>query len=95
MKNAQHDAERWLRQAENDLAFAQTGLENGFYAQTCFLAQQVGEKAVKAAHKRATKTVFEKIKCFLCNYFAFFLPGPLDSRFGELSGMSSASESGV
>jgi HEPN domain-containing protein len=44
------EAERWLAQAENDLAFAEHGLRLGFYAQTCFLAQQVAEKALKALH---------------------------------------------
>lgn len=49
-KDARVEAERWLSQAENDLAFAQHGLELGFYAQACFLAQQVAEKAAKALH---------------------------------------------
>ncbi len=47
---ARAEAERWLAQAENDLAFAEHGLELGFFAQTCFLAQQVAEKAAKAVH---------------------------------------------
>jgi HEPN domain-containing protein len=47
---ASAEAERWLAQAENDLAFAEHGLALGFYAQTCFLAQQVAEKAAKAVH---------------------------------------------
>lgn len=46
------EAGRWLAQAENDLAFARHGLEHGFYAQACFLAQQVAEKAAKAVHYR-------------------------------------------
>lgn len=50
MKNPKHEAMRWLRQAENDLEFARTGLVHKFYAQTCFLCQQAGEKAVKAVH---------------------------------------------
>ena len=48
--DARSEAERWLAQAENDLAFAEHGLELGFFAQTCFLAQQVAEKAAKAVH---------------------------------------------
>lgn len=44
------EAERWLAQAENDLAFAEHGLHLGFYSQACFLAQQVAEKALKAVH---------------------------------------------
>jgi len=48
--DASVEAERWLLQAENDLAFAERGLELGFFAQACFLAQQVAEKAAKAVH---------------------------------------------
>jgi HEPN domain-containing protein len=44
------EAERWLVQAEDDLGFAEHGLRLGYYAQTCFLAQQVSEKAAKALH---------------------------------------------
>jgi HEPN domain-containing protein len=52
------EAERWLRQAENDLEFAEHGLALGFHAQTCFLAQQVAEKAAKALHYlRGARTV--------------------------------------
>jgi HEPN domain-containing protein len=42
------EARRWLGQAEDDLEFARVGLEEGFYAQACFLSQQSGEKALKA-----------------------------------------------
>ena len=45
----QREARRWQLQAENDLAYAQGGLTGGFAAQTCFMAQQVTEKALKAA----------------------------------------------
>jgi HEPN domain-containing protein len=44
------EASRWYRQAENDLAFAKRGLEEGYYSQVCFLCQQSGEKAVKSIH---------------------------------------------
>lgn len=40
--------EDWLRQAENDLKWAEHSLAGGFFAQTCFIAQQAGEKALKA-----------------------------------------------
>lgn len=43
--NAQH--KEWLARAENDLQFAQIGLKEGFYAQVCFLSQQVIEKCLK------------------------------------------------
>ena len=38
----------WLRQAENDLAWAAYSMDGGFYAQVCFVAQQAAEKALKA-----------------------------------------------
>jgi len=42
------EALRWVGQAEDDLRFARLGLAEEFYAQACFLAQQSGEKALKA-----------------------------------------------
>ena len=48
MKSSRDDALRWLRQAENDLAFAHVALREGFYSQACFLSQQVAEKGMKA-----------------------------------------------
>lgn len=50
MKRARAEAQRWLAQAENDLAFAELGLREGYYAQACFICQQVAEKALKALH---------------------------------------------
>ncbi len=38
----------WLRQAENDLEWGQHSLVGNFFAQCCFIAQQAGEKALKA-----------------------------------------------
>lgn len=48
MKNSKAEATRWLRQAENDLAAARLVLQGGFFAQACFMAHQVAEKALKA-----------------------------------------------
>ena len=48
MKDPITEAERWLRQAENDLEFAKSGHKEGFFSQVCFLTQQIAEKAVKA-----------------------------------------------
>ena len=45
MKNRSRD---WLRQAENDILWAHDSQKAGRYSQTCFIAQQVGEKALKA-----------------------------------------------
>lgn len=42
------EAQRWLEQAEEDLRWAQHLLEAGGYYLACFLAQQVGEKVLKA-----------------------------------------------
>ncbi len=38
----------WLRQTENDLQWAEHSLAGVFFAQTCYIAQLVGEKALKA-----------------------------------------------
>jgi HEPN domain-containing protein len=38
----------WMRQAENDLRWAEHTLAGGFFSQTCFIAQQAGEKTLKA-----------------------------------------------
>ena len=48
MKRARAEAARWLAQAESDLAFAELGLREGFFAQACFVCQQTAEKALKA-----------------------------------------------
>ena len=48
MKNSEGEAHRWLLQAENDLAMAKVVLREGFFAQACFAAHQVAEKALKA-----------------------------------------------
>ena len=48
MKEPNREADRWLQQAESDLAYAEIGLREGFSAQVCFQCQQVCEKAIKA-----------------------------------------------
>ena len=48
------DGHIWLRQAQDDYRFGRAALAGRFYAQTCFIAQQVGEKAVKAVHYTLT-----------------------------------------
>lgn len=42
------EAERWFRQAFYDLKAARWNMEGGFFSTVCFLAQQSGEKALKA-----------------------------------------------
>ena len=48
MKEPSREAERRLKQAESDLAYAELGLREGFFAQACSQCQQVCEKAIKA-----------------------------------------------
>jgi len=48
MRDSSAEARRWLRQAENDLAFARLAVRERFFAQACFVAQQAAEKALKA-----------------------------------------------
>ena len=48
MWDVRAEADRWRRQAANDLAFARVAIRERFYAQACFIAQQAAEKAVKA-----------------------------------------------
>ena len=43
-----HEAQRWLITAQQDLLAAKLLSQNRFYAHACFLAQQCGEKALKA-----------------------------------------------
>jgi HEPN domain-containing protein len=50
MRDPKAEGRRWLRQAENDLAFARHALDGAFFHQVCFVAQQAGEKALKAVH---------------------------------------------
>lgn len=38
----------WLRQADNDILWAEHSIQDGVFAQACFIAQQAGEKALKA-----------------------------------------------
>ncbi|MBI4457328.1 MAG: HEPN domain-containing protein [Acidobacteria bacterium] len=42
------EGKRWLEQAEEDLRWARDLASRGGYYLACFLAQQVGEKALKA-----------------------------------------------
>jgi len=57
MKDSAREAERWLRQADNDLEFARLALREGFFHQVCFIAQQAAEKAVKAVAYAAGERV--------------------------------------
>ena len=41
-------AKDWLAQAQNDLLWGKASMESGFFSQSCFIAQQLAEKALKA-----------------------------------------------
>lgn len=43
-----YEADRWFRQAMDDLSFARLAHANGYFAQCCFICQQVCEKVLKA-----------------------------------------------
>jgi HEPN domain-containing protein len=45
-------ADDWLRQAQDDLLWAEDTLKAGRWAQACFAAQQVAEKALKSVALR-------------------------------------------
>lgn len=47
-KSAIEEGRRWLEQASEDLKWAKDLTERGGYHISCFLAQQIGEKALKA-----------------------------------------------
>ncbi len=65
------EAERWRRQAANDLAFARVALRERFYAQACFIAQQSAEKAVKAiAYGLGERTVLGHSLVTLISWYA-------------------------
>lgn len=46
-RSALDEGRRWLEQAEEDLRWAKDLAERGGFHIACFLAQQIGEKAVK------------------------------------------------
>ncbi len=48
MWDARAEADRWRRQAANDLEFARVAVRERFHAQACFISQQAAEKAVKS-----------------------------------------------
>ena len=86
MWDAREEADRWRRQAANDLAFARVALREGFHAQACFIAQQASEKAVKAvAYGLGERTVLGHSLVTLIARYADRVPGLADLR--ELAGV--------
>lgn len=47
MKQNKIEAKRWLKQAKHDLLVANKNLENKFYADSCYSAEQAAQKALK------------------------------------------------
>lgn len=48
MKNNLLNAQRWFKQARHDLENARRNLKDKFYSDTCFMAEQASQKALKA-----------------------------------------------
>lgn len=47
MKHPSEELKRWLKQAKHDLAAANLDLENKFFADACYSAEQAAQKALK------------------------------------------------
>ena len=76
MWDSRAEADRWLRQAENDLAYARHSASGGYFSQTCFVAQQVAEKAAKAiAYSLGDRTVLGHSVAMLVDRYAKRAPG--------------------
>lgn len=63
-------AQDWLATAENDWLWGRDSAEHGYYAQACFIAQQVAEKALKAI---ALYRGYDQIKSHSVRQIAQFL----------------------
>ena len=86
MWDAKAEAERWRRQAENDLEFARVAVREQFHAQACFIAQQAAEKAAKSiAYGLGERTVIGHSLVTLIARYADRAPGLRDLR--ELAGV--------
>jgi HEPN domain-containing protein len=48
MRNQIGETQRWFRQAEHDLMVAQKNLEEEFFSDACFMAEQASQKGLKA-----------------------------------------------
>ena len=76
MRDSRAEAQRWLRQAENDLAFGELALREGFCAHACFVAQQTAEKAIKSlAYGRGERVVLGHSIAELAGRLAPDVPG--------------------
>jgi len=60
MKRPLQQADRWLRQADHDLAVARANFTNGFYSDACFMSEQTAQKAMKAfLYAKGERTISE------------------------------------
>ena len=68
MKNsAEGEGQRWLRQAQEDLAAARFAKDAGSYNWCCFMCQQAGEKAVSSfLYSRGAEEVWGHSLADLC-----------------------------
>jgi len=57
MDKRRFEAERWLNQAEEDLATARDLIEKRRFNWACFVAQQAAEKAIKAIYQAQAEIV--------------------------------------
>ena len=48
MRNAKEEALRWLNQAEHDLKALEILLKQGFFSDSCYFAEQICQKVLKA-----------------------------------------------
>ena len=81
MRDSGAEAQRWLRQAENDLAFGELALREGFFSQACFAAQQIAEKALKSlAYARGDRVVLGHSTLELVDRLAASIVGLVDLR---------------
>ncbi len=76
MWDSSAEANRWWRQADNDLEFARMALREEFFHQACFIAQQSAEKAVKAiGYGRGDRTILGHSVVVLVDRYAEQVPG--------------------
>jgi HEPN domain-containing protein len=74
-REAIEEGRRWLEQAQEDLKWAHDLAERGGYHIACFLAQQVGEKAIKAfLYAQGEEIVIGHSIGRLCNLASTFEP---------------------
>ncbi|MEM4311894.1 MAG: HEPN domain-containing protein [Nitrososphaerales archaeon] len=67
------EGKRWLEQAMEDLKWAKDLAERGGYHIACFLAQQIGEKALKAfLYSQGEEIVIGHSVERLCNFSSKF-----------------------